>query len=196
MIDRSTFVVLGLDPSTKACGWTVGTLDGVVTDSGAIIPPLKMEPALRVFHVAQEVGKLYLKHRPSLVYSESPFVYENPQTTILLAGMGAVIHYVIWVASGRKLHVNVLQPDEARRIIGVPAPKRERDPDGKLVKLPKGAKKKNALKFITALMDDMGLPYSAEKKWPLGEEDRIESIGIFWAGCREFSRGLDITHDM
>lgn len=184
-VDRSKYILMGIDPGTIACGWALGDLDGVLKKSGAIVLPASMDTNERTFHIAEFLGELVIKYRVSAIYCEAPLVFLGAHTALVLGAVSGVINYVIWKATDG-LQVNYLESNVVRKLIGVPKIKRKK---GR--KLAKGEVKANALKWIRALMRDMGLPYKKGKPVPLGEEDRLEAVGIFWAGCREISGGID-----
>lgn len=184
-VDRSKYVIMGIDPGSKACGWAVGTMDGVLIDSGSIVHPDKMETHLRIFETAERLAEIGLKYGVQSYYCEAPLVYQGAKTALVLGALSGIINYIIWKTS-EGLAVNFIESSLVRSMIGVPSLKR---PKGK--ELPDGAVKANALKWIRTLMRDMGLPYKKSKPVPLGEEDRVEAIGIFWAGCSELSAAID-----
>lgn len=175
--------MMGIDPGTRACGWAVGTLSGTLIDSGALVLTRTEDTELRMYTIAEILSLKAQEHRVDAVYCEAPFSLHNPKVIITLAGLSYVIRYVLYKESDGQLRTNMIEPTTVRRLIGVPS----------IAKLPKGQKhpkgigKSQALTWIRNLLDDMGLPYNTEKKVPLGEEDRLEAIAVYWAGCNEFS---------
>jgi Holliday junction resolvasome RuvABC endonuclease subunit len=181
-IDRDGYFLLGIDPGSQACGWAVGTLDGIPKDSGAIVIPPSVNTAVRVFTVADALAALAERWKVSSVYCEAPLVFRGIKTALVLGGLSTTINYAIWKRSGGVLLVNYLRSSEIRKNLGF-----------------KGKQTKElALKCIRQLMTDMGMPFEKPDKRgevTLGEEDRLEAIGTYWAGCTEISRGLDSAEE-
>jgi len=93
-MNSSEKVLLGIDPGTVITGYALIKKEKstyIPLDFGCITPP-KKDPLSNRYHIIfQSLCHLIEQHRPHEVATETPFVYENPQTAIKLGGALACV---------------------------------------------------------------------------------------------------------
>ena len=104
-------VVLALDQSTRASGWSVFE-NGSYVESGMIdMTKSKLDTDIRSFEMAKAIWRIIKKYKPEHLVMEETQQQSNVKTVIILARLqGMIVGYA--EAHGVKVHI--LQPSKWR----------------------------------------------------------------------------------
>lgn len=79
------FIILGVDPGTRATGWGVVSVESHEPRAlacGVIVPAGRLPIERRLEHVFSELGELIATHRPTVMAIEQPFVGANARSAM------------------------------------------------------------------------------------------------------------------
>ncbi len=114
---RSEGLILGIDPGSRATGWSVVRLTTNQPDVVACgVIRLDGPHGERIREVAQRIDELVQKHQPDLCAVEDGYVGINPRSSLIVAEYRGI---ALGIAALRGVAVATKSPAEVKRACGV-----------------------------------------------------------------------------